>query len=183
MSTNSILWRGLYFVGHEHALLHQQNDAWHLEGVAVFSHEQQPCRLDYAIVCDNRWFTSSAHVWGWIGIQAVDIRIAVDAARRWQLNGVACEQVEGCTDIDLNFSPSTNLLPIRRLALDVGAGQAVRAAWLRFPGLYLEPLDQRYERIDQNHYRYISAGGQFVADLQVNAAGFVTDYPNLWVAE
>lgn len=40
-----------------------------------------------------------------------------------------------CVDIDLNFSPSTNLLPIRRFDLSVGASAIVRAAWLRFAGM------------------------------------------------
>jgi hypothetical protein len=44
----------------------------------------------------------------------------------------------GCVNIDLNFSPSTNLLPIRRLDLSVGASAIVRAAWLRFPGMNVQ---------------------------------------------
>ncbi len=37
--------------------------------------------------------------------------------------------------------------------------------------------------LDENTYRYESAGGQFVADLKVNRSGFVIDYPGLWQAE
>ena len=80
-------------------------------------------------------------------------------------------------DVDLNFSPSTNLLPIRRLALEVGSEAAVRAAWLRFPGFALEPLEQVYRRAAVGLYRYESAGGQFRADLEVDESGFVTRYP------
>jgi len=85
--------------------------------------------------------------------------------------------------LDLNFSPATNLLPIRRLELAVGQEGEVRAAWLRFPGLKLEPLEQRYKRIDQNTYRYESGGGEFVAQLSVNEDGFVAKYPNFWEVE
>lgn len=86
----------------------------------------------------------------------------------------------GCIDLDLNFSPSTNLLPIRRLGLAIGEEAKVNAAWLRFPGFTLEPLEQLYRRIDRTTYRYESAGGKFVAELRVNTAGFVTHYPNFW---
>ncbi len=89
----------------------------------------------------------------------------------------------GCIDLDLNFSPSTNLLPIRRLALTVGETADVRAAWLRFPSFKLEPLPQQYRRIGETTYRYESAGGQFIADLKVNRSGFVVDYPSIWQAE
>jgi hypothetical protein len=77
----------------------------------------------------------------------------------------------------------SGLLPIRRLDLAVGQAAEVRAAWLRFPGFELEPLAQVYRRVDAGTYRYESGGGPFVADLQVNAAGFVTDYPGIWQAE
>jgi hypothetical protein len=59
----------------------------------------------------------------------------------------------------------------------------VQAAWLRFPGFTLEPLAQRYRRIDATTYRYESAGGRFVAELRANAAGFVTRYGDYWEAE
>lgn len=89
----------------------------------------------------------------------------------------------GCTDLDLNFSPSTNTLPIRRLNLAIGQEAKVKAAWLRFPNFELEPLYQLYRRVDEAIYRYESGGSQFVADLEVNQAGFVTNYPGIWQAE
>ena len=55
----------------------------------------------------------------------------------WWQNEVEQPQVAGCIDIDLNFSPSTNLLPIRRCNLAVGEAVAVNAAWLRFPGFLM----------------------------------------------
>lgn len=86
-------------------------------------------------------------------------------------------------DVDLNFSPSTNLLPIRRLGLDAGAAAEVHAAWLRFPSLRLERLQQTYTRTGERSYRYESADGAFMRDLEVNAAGLVTRYPGIWEAE
>ncbi len=89
----------------------------------------------------------------------------------------------GCIDIDLGFSPSTNLLPIRRLSLAVGAEAEVKAAWLPFPSLVFEALPQVYRREGERAYRYASAGGTFMRVLEVNAVGFVTRYPGLWQAE
>ena len=89
----------------------------------------------------------------------------------------------GCIDLDLGFSPSTNLLPIRRLGLAIGQEAKVQAAWLGFPSFTLEPLDQLYRRMDVATYHYESAGGRFVTELQVNVAGFVTRYPDFWQVE
>jgi hypothetical protein len=110
------------------------------------------------------------------------MQVASGEAHVWSLNGIACPEVAGCIDLDLNFSPCTNLLPIRHLTLAVGQTASIKAAWLRFPGFQLEPLAQKYTRLDETTYHYESAGGQFIANLQVNPAGFVTDYPNIWRA-
>jgi len=159
------------------------NDSrWRLEGVSIFTFDDHPCRLDYVIDCDPRWSTIGAEVSGWVGEERVDIEVSVDGGR-WTISGRESLGVNGCTDIDLSFSPATNLLPIRRLELEVGTEAPVRAAWLRFPSFRLEPLDQVYRRLDAGTYRYSSGGGKFVADLKVNAAGFVTLYPDFWVAE
>jgi hypothetical protein len=85
-------------------------------------------------------------------------------------------------DVDLGFTPSTNLLPIRRLSLAVGAEASIRAAWLRFPGLELEPLEQVYRRESEHRYRYESGGGRFAAELEVDEFGLVARYGDYWVA-
>jgi uncharacterized protein len=140
-------------------------------------------RLDYLVLCDADWQTRSASVSGWVGDETISIDISVNEARRWRLNGVEVPAVEGCLDIDLSFSPSTNLLPIRRLRLNVGDEVAATAAWLRFPDFRLEPLAQSYRRISGAGYSYESGSREFVAQLSVNEVGFVTSYPNLWVVE
>lgn len=183
MPIKSVVWRGIYLPGHEACRVFSQNADWCLAGTAVFSHNDQPCRLDYLVVCNAGWNTLSGKVSGWLGRAAVDIELAVDPERNWRLNGVACPAVAGCIDLDLNFSPSTNLLPIRRLNLGIGQEAEVKAAWLRFPGFELEALFQVYRRVDESTYRYKSGNGSFVADLKVDQFGFVTNYPGIWQAE
>jgi uncharacterized protein len=178
----SILWRRLDQPGHEAAFLARQQDGWELAGSSVFAHAGAPVRLDYLIVCDSRWQTCSVRIRGWVGVTPIALDLAVDEARHWQQDAVECPAVAGCIDVDLGFSPATNLLPIRRFELAVGTAADVRAAWLGFPNLTLEPLDQRYERTGLTTYHYESAGGQFRTELEVNAAGFVTRYPGLWRA-
>ncbi len=124
----------------------------------------------------------SAKVNGWVANRMVETEIAVNPDHRWLLNGIEQPQVAGCIDVDLNFSPSTNLLPIRRLQLRAGEDARVNAAWLRFPSFELERLSQVYRRLDESTYKYESSTG-FVAELQVNEAGFVTNYAGLWELE
>jgi len=179
----TILWRGVAFPGHESCGLFSRDREWHLEGTSVFVHEQAPCRLSYHIVCDESWRTRSAKVEGWLGKTSIDILIRADPDGTWWLNEVEQPEVQGCVDVDLNFSPSTNLLPIRRLDLAVGQSAEVRAAWLKFPSFRFETLLQEYRRLEENRYRYESAGGKFVAELNVRPSGFVSEYAGLWQAE
>ncbi len=182
-ANHSILWRRLDHPGHESALIFSDNDSWHLNGTAVFLYDGLPCRLDYRIVCDSQWHSRSAYVAGWVGNDLIERKLVITPDQRWLMNDKNSPQVAGCVDVDLNFSPSTNTLPIRRLGLSVGEAEEVRAAWLRFPSFELEPLTQIYRRLDKNTYRYESAGGKFVRDLTVDDKGFVTNYPELWKVE
>lgn len=180
---DTILWRRLDLPGHEIAQLQFRDERWELSGTAVFGHQIGPCKLGYSVCCDSGWRTSSARVSGVIGDREVDLNVSVDAEQRWYLNGAACPAVAGCIDIDLGFSPSTNLLPIRRLALAVGDEAEVKAAWIPFPSLVFEVLPQQYRREGQRLYRYASRGGSFIRVLKVSDTGFVTSYPGLWEAE
>lgn len=183
MTSAAIVWRILDDPGHEACRLESDASGWQITGAAVFSYEQQPCHLSYTIHCDAAWQTQSVAVHGWVGSRTVAIEISADAERRWQLNGRACQAVEGCFDIDLNFSPSTNMLPLRRLSPAIGQEIEVRAAWLRFPSFELEPLPQSYRRLDDANYHYESNGGSFVTTITFHESGLVAHYPNGWQVE
>jgi hypothetical protein len=182
MTNVTAIWRRLDLPGHEAARLSQDGSSWHLTGAAIFASDGRACCLNYSVTADARWRTLAGRVTGWVGAERIAVEVTAGAGR-WRLNGSDCPAVAGCIDLDLNFSPSTNLLPIRRLGLAVGTEAPVLAAWLRFPSFALEPLDQLYRRTGEASYRYESAGGTFVADLRVNAAGFVIEYPGLWQIE
>jgi hypothetical protein len=120
---------------------------------------------------------------GNVGIVPVSLDLARDRGGVWRSDGTSVPELYGCDDVDLGFSPSTNLLPIRRLRLGVGATAPVRAAWVTFPDLRTEVLEQTYSRVGTDRYLYESAGGTFRRELLVDAAGFVLEYPGLWIAE
>ena len=180
---STILWRRLDMPGHEIAELERAGDGWELRGLALLAHEGQPCRLEYRITCDAAWRTRSLRVHGQLGDRPVMRELTRDARGAWEADGRAVAALHDCIDVDLGFSPSTNLLPIRRLRLAVGDRASVRAAWVRFPTLALEVLEQVYTRLGPDGYRYESAGGTFRRDLTVTDEGWVTEYPDFWRAE
>jgi hypothetical protein len=109
-----------------------------------------------------------------------------DDGGRWTLNGAGCPAAAGCVDLDLSFTPATNLLPLRRLNLAVGDTAEVRSAWLEWPAGTLTPLVQRYARQSATTYGYeadLPGGDRFASALRVDPHGWVLDYAGLWKAE
>lgn len=180
-----ILWRRLDVPGHDAASLRETRGGAELRGMAVFQDEGGPTALRYTVRCDAEWRTIEGNVDGWCGARPVELRLVRSPAGGWTLNGVACPAVAGCADLDLNFTPATNLMPLRRLDLPPGH-MAVRSAWLEWPAAILTPLTQRYTRRSPTEYDYeadLPGAEKFAAVLQVEPGGWVLDYAGLWRAE
>src|SRR5687768_2176604 len=127
------LWRRLDTPGHDACTLDDTADGWQLEGTAVFLHEGTPARLTYTVVCDAAWRTSHGHLHGWLGGQSVDVTVVRTTAGVWTLNGKVVPGLESYVDLDLGFTPATNLQQLRRVALADGESADVTVAWLDAP--------------------------------------------------
>ena len=101
----------------------------------------------------------------------------VDDQGHWRDDAGPLPDLDGCLDVDISSTPCTNTLPIRRLALAIGESRDIDVAYLSVPRLTISRARQRYQRLDRG-YRYRS--GRFAADLTVDDADLVIDYPNLW---
>jgi hypothetical protein len=180
---STIMWRRLDKPGAEVADLTRNGAGWILAGMAVVAHDGRPCALEYRIECDAAWQTETVRIGGHVGGKPAALELVRSPGHSWRMNGTLMPLLQGCVDVDFGFSPVTNLLPIRRLELALGSRAEVRAAWVRFPELTVEVLEQAYTRMGSATYLYESAAGAFRRDLSVNAAGFVVEYPDYWHAE
>lgn len=142
--------------------------------------EGLPLKVRYGVICDRSWQTRAVHLGLRAGGPERALHLTVDDNRRWWIAGRELESLRDCTDVDLELTPATNTLPIRRLGLTPGESQDVPAAWMRFPGLTLEPLAQRYTRLEENRYRYESGHGAYVAEIEVDELGLATRYGEVW---
>ena len=177
------VWRRVDGATLEHCrLLLDDADGPRLDGAVVGLVDGRPLRAEYTVACTPDWRTRLAEVVVAHGDDVRELSLAADGAGRWWIDGDEQPALAGCLDVDVSVTPSTNLLPIRRLALAVGAAHDVPAAWIRVPSLRVEPLPQRYARLAERRWRYESRGGAFVAELDVDDAGLVTRYGDIWEA-
>jgi len=178
-----IVWNRIDQPGKEWCQLRHVKAGNLLEGFVIMTYDRQPYRFEYSIECDRAWQTRAATIEGHLGRKEIALELRVNARKEWRVGRRLVPGVKGCVDIDLGFSPSTNLIPIRRLQLGIGEEARVTAAWVEFPTLEVKPLEQSYLKLKEGVYHYESAGGQFKRDLKVNEEGFVTSYGGLWEME
>ena len=183
MTVTSILWRRLDVPGHDACRLAPAGDGWRLGGVAAFRHDDGAAHLAYRVACDRAWRTREGAVRGWVGERAVDVSVRRTDRGGWELNGAPVPGLRGCVDLDFGFTPATNLLQLRRVALAEGAAADVPVAWLDVPAGTLDLLHQRYERRGAGAYWYEAPRFGYAALLETTPAGFARRYPGLWEAE
>jgi len=178
-SVSTVLWQRLDTAGHDACVLTRMPQGWRLSGMAVFLEDGLACQLRYRVDCDGKWRSRSASVAGWVGDRRIDLAVT-SVEGGWALDGVEQPAVRGCVDIDLGFTPATNLIPMRRLELPVGRTVQAPAAWLTFPEPRLQRLEQTYQRVDDTRFEYRSPGPGYEGALRVDEEGWVAEYPGLW---
>lgn len=178
-------WRRLDVPGCEDAHIERTTTGWRLTGELEVEETGLTAHLRYVIECDAEWCTRSAVIEGEAAGRPIRFALAADGLGNWSRDGDPVPDVSGALDVDLGFTPATNTLPIRRLALGVGESASVGSAWLRFPELRLEPLEQTYTREGALTFRYraLVDGEPFVASLDTDVFGRVVHYEGLWQAE
>jgi hypothetical protein len=186
----TVLWQGAFFPGAERCELSQAEDGWLLSGTALIAAGGEPAAARYDIALAPDWSTREANITVRSGTDARERTLSLRSDDgQWRIayepapeatDHDMLESLRGLIDIDIGFTPATNTLPIRRLAPAIGETIDVTALWVRFPELTIEPLPQRYARLSEHRYRYESAGGAFMAELEVDDLGLVVTYEGGW---
>jgi hypothetical protein len=178
----SILWRRLDTPGHDACRLERSDTAWQLDGAAVFRQDDgRIAQLHYRLRCDTHWHTQWGTVRGWLGSESIDLSVTRTARGAWMLNDRPLPDLAHCLDLDLGFSPASNLIAWRRLALQPGEAADAPAAWLDVNEGSLTALAQRYAQRSALKCWYESPRFGYAALFDLTPDGFVAHYPDLWL--
>ncbi len=196
----SLLWDRLDTVGAEHTLV-ETRAGLYARGTAI-AVDPIGYTARYELRTDESWGTARLDVStegaGWARTLRLELaagRWRATTAEQGDLDGALTatghagaglpgtedpDQLFGAFDVDLTGSPLTNTLPIRRLGLlkaEPGVAHRISVAWVLVPSLEVVQADQIYTALGDGRVRFASE--TFSADLEVDAAGFVTHYPGL----
>ena len=133
MTLVELLWSSAELRSTEHFRLAIETSSATLAGVVVLEGGGVPGHLTYRVEVDGSWRTVAADAE--IELGPTQRRRLEVADGRWTVDGVQRADLDGCVDVDLGWTPATNLLPIRRLELESGGAGRIDAAWLRYPEL------------------------------------------------
>jgi hypothetical protein len=87
-------------------------------------------------------------------------------------------------DVDVQWSPVTNIMPVRRLGLDrAGAADTFTMAWVSVPSLTVTLDEQHYTLLGVDNgdlcARFESSDGFFTAVIRCDPDGVPIDYPGI----
>jgi hypothetical protein len=170
-------WEGCE-VGMEQAGITPAEGGLDVAGVVIGRKDGARFGLSYRLRLDALWHVREA-----------DLRLTSGRALRlesngrglWHENGREQPALQGCIDIDIEATPMTNTLPVRRLAMKPGDSTEIRLCYIDVPALTSATTRQRYTALDDGAtvlFESIESG--FRAELPVDEDGIVRDYPGLF---
>jgi hypothetical protein len=139
-------------------------------------------RIRYRVEADRRWNVRRVTLSRMDDDGPPAVVLTSDGEGRWTDGaGQARPDLDGCRDVDIQASPFTNTLAIRRLGLAAGASAEIRAVYVAVPELAVRAFRQRYTLLQVGAagatYRYESLESGFRADLPVDEDGLLLEYP------
>jgi hypothetical protein len=178
-----IVWATWDGTGLEHLRLTDASEGGFVaDSALIVVEEGVPYRVRYRSRIDSAWQTRSI----WVDVEDPDgtrrtVALIGDGAGNWtDTAGEPRLDLDGCVDIDIQATPFTNTLPIRRLAIQEGQVEPISVVYFSIPSLEVTPHIQRYTGIANGTFHFESLTTGFAETIETDSEGFVTTYPNLF---
>jgi uncharacterized protein len=179
-----VIWRRLDRPGHDAVLLKSTEEGWLLSGSAVFNHDAGPACINYSVAVDSLWKSRRGTVKGFVAGNKFSHVITRASDGGWYLNDTLIKGLEHLRDLDYGFTPATNVLQLRRVAIPVGKAVDLPVVWFDAEATTLIELPQRYERLSETTYLYSAPSVGYHGELELlSRNGFVKSYARLWTVE
>ena len=175
-----IYWTPWEDPGAEHLRLSLDAEGARADGVILRRKDGRDLRAHYRLELDSDWCVTRLH-FALLGTEK-GLHLESDGHGTWTVNREPAPVLTGCLDLDIEVTPFTNTLPVRRLGLEAEESAEIRVAYIPVPDLEVHPVEQRYTCLaprgpNGGRYRYEGLFRDFTAELEVDAEGLVKNYP------
>jgi uncharacterized protein len=180
MSGRLLVWQWLSEPGIEQVRVESDAAGVRAQSRALGVWDEVPSRAAYRLTLDADWrFRLLDAAWSDSeGIRRVRLWRNQDGG--WHDTRGPRPDLDGCEHIDVNWTPLTNTLPIRRIGLAPGEAREISVVYVPVPSLEIQAVPQRYTRLDERRWCFESLESGFMAELIVDADGIVTEYEGLF---
>lgn len=180
---HELIWQTLDAPGWEHVRVEDEHPGWTVfDSILVREHEGQVLRGGYTLVTDKDWRTLELRLMMETSPGVMEgVHLLTEGDGKWMdANEQPIPELDGCLDVDIQWTPLTNTLPINRIPLEEGDEHEITVAYIALPQLSARPVNQRYQRMNADTVKYSSETREFERDINVDNDGFVTHYPDLF---
>jgi uncharacterized protein len=181
--TTELIWQHHEAPGWEHVRVMTDHPGWTVfDSILVREHAGQVLRGGYTLVTDKEWRALELRLMIETSPGAMEgIHLLSEGQGRWtDADENHMPQLDGCLDLDIQWSPLTNSLPINRIPLREGEESEIQVAYISLPQLAVTPITQRYLRLNDSEVRYISGTRDFESEITHDEEGYVVSYPTLF---
>ncbi len=133
-------WEGCE-AGMEHVDIRPADGGLDISGIVIGREGDAKFGLTYRLRIDGSWRTRKVDLRTTSG-QA--LHLESDGQGHWTEDGKSLPELQGCLDVDIQGTPLTNTLPIRRLDWQVGESTEIRLCYIELPSLTVSAADQLY---------------------------------------
>lgn len=177
----SIVWEGLEYDTEEHCnvnfletgiMVRSEIEGW--AGVkAVYA--------EYILTLNSDWTVREIEIHFTVGAAEHSYNFIRHASGHWtDATGTLFRQFGECRFVDISLTPFTNTLVVNGTKFTQGETEQISVLYFDILANEVREDVQRYTNINATTYNFENAGGNFSADIEVDADGFVTRYPNLY---
>jgi len=176
----TVLWRRIDGNGFDRCTVSAGPDGHRITGTALFAADGVAHEIRYSVLTDAAWHTRTVGVSLSTSRGDRTLALSADGAGAWSAGDAPLIDLFGAIDVDLAWTPATNILPVKRLALEPGQTADISVVMLDHTDHEVHKANQRYECLAPGRYRF--SAGSFATELLVDDEGLVTTYPGEWEA-
>lgn len=177
----SIVWEGLLNDTEEHCsvnyldtgiIVRSEIDGWAARK-AVYA--------DYVLTLNLDWSVREIEIDFTTGSKQYSYFFTRHASGQWtDREGTLYRQFNNCRFVDISLTPLTNTLPINGTTFTPGEPEQIEVIYFDILNNEVRRDVQRYTKTGNTQYHFENDAGNFSAEIEVDADGFVTRYPNLF---